>query len=64
LGKWIFVDGCKYLARKLTDHLGKLSELLGIYGIALALAESRASIGAISGKVILPAVSKLRPPSS
>lgn len=64
LGKWIFISTAVTFLGMQADRLilGKLIsfELLGIYGIALALAEMpRGVIGAISNKVILPAVSKL-----
>ena len=64
LGRWIFVSTAATFMADQADRiiLGKLIsiELLGVYGIAFALADMpRGVILAISNKVIFPALSKL-----
>ncbi len=64
LGRWIFVSTAVTFVGTQVDRLilGKLIslELLGVYGIALTLASIPSQvIGALSNKVIFPAVSKL-----
>lgn len=63
-GRWIFMATAIYFLASQADKviLGKLTslEMLGVYGIAFALADiPRQVIMAISNKVIFPAVSKL-----
>lgn len=63
-GKWIFVSTALTFLALQSDRLilGKLIsfEMLGVYGIAFALADiPRSIILALSGKVIFPLVSKL-----
>lgn len=63
-GKWIFVSTAVTFLAEQTDRLilGKLIsfKLLGVYGIAFALADiPRQVVLAISGKVIFPAFSQL-----
>jgi O-antigen/teichoic acid export membrane protein len=63
-GKWIFISTAITFFAEQSDRLilGKLLslEMLGVYGVALTFADMPRSITlALSGKVILPAVSKL-----
>jgi O-antigen/teichoic acid export membrane protein len=63
-GKWIFVSTALTFFAEQADRLilGKLLtfEMLGVYGVALTLADlPRALTLALSGKVMFPAISKL-----
>jgi O-antigen/teichoic acid export membrane protein len=63
-GKWIFISTAITFFAEQADRLilGKLLtlQMLGVYGIALTFADLPRSVtGAISGKVIFPAISKI-----